>query len=107
MATETAALRLGIAGLGVASTQVLPGVERFPHARIVAAADLRRSALDAFQKKYDGRVYDSVEALCGDPDVDVIWVATPNHLHREHVIMAADHGKHVICTKPMALSVAE
>ncbi|HEY3642787.1 MAG TPA: Gfo/Idh/MocA family oxidoreductase [Xanthobacteraceae bacterium] len=100
-------LRLGIAGLGVASTLFLPGVEQFPHARIAAAADRRRGALDAFARKYGGRGYASVEELCADPHVDVIWVATPNQLHCPHTVMAAEHGKHVICTKPMALTVEE
>ncbi|MFI5267761.1 MAG: Gfo/Idh/MocA family protein [Chloroflexota bacterium] len=100
-------LRLGMAGLGVASTMVLPGVEEFPQARITAAADLRASARQAFEQKYGGRAYAGVEELCADPDIDVIWVATPNHLHRQHAIMAADAGKHVICTKPMALTVEE
>jgi phthalate 4,5-cis-dihydrodiol dehydrogenase len=100
-------LKLGIAGLGVASTLFLPGVEQSPHARIVAAADRRRSALDAFERKYRGRSHDSVEALCADPDVDVIWVATPNHYHCSHAVMAAEAGKHVVCTKPMALTAAE
>jgi phthalate 4,5-cis-dihydrodiol dehydrogenase len=100
-------LRLGIAGLGVASTLFLPGVEQFPQARITAAADRRRGALDAFERKYGGRGYASVEELCADPDVDVIWVATPNQLHCQHTVMAAEHGKHVICTKPMALTVEE
>jgi phthalate 4,5-cis-dihydrodiol dehydrogenase len=86
---------------------VLPGVEKFPQARIVAAADLRRSAREAFEKQYGGRAYESVEELCADPDVDVVWIATPNHLHRPHTIMAAEHGKHIICTKPMALTVEE
>jgi len=106
-AASATPLRLGIAGLGVASTLFLPGVEQSPHARIVAAADKRRGALDAFERKYRGRTYDSVEALCADPDIDVIWVATPNQYHCPHTVVAADHGKHVICTKPMALTVAE
>jgi phthalate 4,5-cis-dihydrodiol dehydrogenase len=100
-------LRLGIAGLGVASTLFLPGVEQFPPARIVAAADRRRGALAAFERKYQGRGHDSVEELCADPDVDVVWVATPNQFHCRHTVMAAEHGKHVICTKPMALTVEE
>ncbi len=100
-------IKLGIAGLGVASTLFLPGVEQSPHARIVAAADTRRGALAAFERKYRGRIYESVEALCADPDVDAIWVATPNQYHCRHTVMAAEHGKHVICTKPMALTVAE
>jgi phthalate 4,5-cis-dihydrodiol dehydrogenase len=100
-------LRLGIAGLGVASTMVLPGVEKYGNARIAAAADLRESARDAFRQKYGGRTYASIEELCADPELDVIWVVTPNHLHKQHVIMAAEAGKHVVCTKPMALSVEE
>ena len=48
-------LRLGIAGLGVASTLFIPGVEKFAQARVVAAADLRRGALDAFERKYGGK----------------------------------------------------
>jgi phthalate 4,5-cis-dihydrodiol dehydrogenase len=100
-------LRLGVAGLGVASTLFLPGVEAFAQARIAAAADRRKSALEAFARRYQGRTYDSVEALCADRDLDVIWVATPNQFHCEHAIAAAEHGKHVICTKPMALTVEE
>jgi phthalate 4,5-cis-dihydrodiol dehydrogenase len=100
-------LNLGIAGLGVASTLFLPGVEQSPHARIVAAADRRRGALDAFARKYQARTYDSVEALCADSDVDVIWIATPNQFHCRHTVLAAERGKHVICTKPMALTIAE
>jgi len=100
-------LRLGMAGLGVASTMVLPGVEQFPQAEIVAAADVRQSARQAFQQKYHGRAYASVEELCADPEVDVVWIVTPNHFHCQHTVMAADHGKHVICTKPMALTVEE
>jgi predicted dehydrogenase len=48
------ALRVGIAGLGVATAQVLPGIEKMPHARIVAGADVRENALDAFRERYGG-----------------------------------------------------
>jgi phthalate 4,5-cis-dihydrodiol dehydrogenase len=105
--TKAGVMRVGIAGLGVASTQVLPGIEEMPHAQIVAGADLRGSALDAFHKRYGGRGYRTVEELCADPEIDVIWVATPNQFHRQHVELAADAGKHVVCTKPMALNVDE
>jgi phthalate 4,5-cis-dihydrodiol dehydrogenase len=100
-------LGFGIAGLGVASTLFLPGVEQFQHVKILAAADPRDSARDAFETKYDGKAYRSMKELCADPDVDVIWIATPNQFHCEHTIMAAEAGKHIICTKPMALSVEE
>jgi phthalate 4,5-cis-dihydrodiol dehydrogenase len=100
-------LRLGVAGLGVGSMYFLPNLETYEHVRIVAAADSRAGALHAFAQRYDARTYDSVEALCDDPEIDVVWVATPNQFHCEHTILAADHKKHVICTKPMALSVDE
>jgi phthalate 4,5-cis-dihydrodiol dehydrogenase len=100
-------LRLGIAGLGVASTYIFPGAETSPVTEIYAAADLRPSAREAFAAKYKARAYASVEELCADPQVDVVWIATPNQLHCDHTVLAAAHGKHVICTKPVALSVEE
>jgi phthalate 4,5-cis-dihydrodiol dehydrogenase len=100
-------LRLGIAGLGVASTLFLPGIERYANAKITAAADLRRGALDAFQARYGAQIYESVEQLCQDREVDAVWIATPNQFHHRHTVMAAEAGKHIICTKPMALTVAE
>jgi len=100
-------LRVGIAGLGVGSAMVIPSIERMPITELVAAADTRPEARAQFAARHGGRVYDSVAALCADPEVDVVWVATPNQFHREHVVLAASHGKHVVCEKPMALSVAE
>lgn len=106
MATD-GRLRLGVAGLGVASTLFLPGVELHPQTDIVAAADTRPEALAAFRERYHGRTYARVEEMCADPDIDVVWVATPNQFHAAHSILAAERGKHVVCTKPMALSVEE
>jgi phthalate 4,5-cis-dihydrodiol dehydrogenase len=86
---------------------VLPGVEAHPHTDIVAASDLRHGALEAFAQRYRARAYGTIEELCADPDVDVIWVATPNQFHARHCILAAEHAKHVICTKPMAVTLDE
>jgi phthalate 4,5-cis-dihydrodiol dehydrogenase len=100
-------LRFGIAGLGVGGSMALSGLRRMPDTELVAAADVRPEAQAMFRQRYEGRAYDSVEKMCEDPEVDVVWVATPNHLHCEHVVTAANHGKHVICEKPMATSVEE
>src|SRR5439155_17326520 len=69
--------------------------------------DTRREALERFAGEYEGETFTSVEALCASPSVDVVYVATPNFLHGEHAIMAAEHGKHIIVEKPMALSVGQ
>lgn len=100
-------LRVAMAGLGVGASQVIPTLEHLPEAQLVAAADIRQQALDAFRARFGGRTYTSVAELCRDPEVDVVWVATPNNYHCEHVVMAAEQGKHVVCEKPMALTVEE
>ncbi|HEU4345742.1 MAG TPA: Gfo/Idh/MocA family oxidoreductase, partial [Candidatus Binatia bacterium] len=100
-------LRLGMAGLGVASTQILPSLSRLPYLTVSAAADLRSDALRKFREAYDGEVFTSVEEMCQSPNVDFIYVATPNERHAKHVIAAAERGKHVIVEKPMALSIEE
>lgn len=50
------------------------------------------------------RVYDSVEDLAGDSSVDVVHIASPNHVHAEQVKIVLDAGKHVVCEKPLALT---
>lgn len=52
-------------------------------------------------------VYDSVEDLAGDPDIDVIHIASPNHVHAAQVRTVLDGGKHVVCEKPLALNSAD
>jgi phthalate 4,5-cis-dihydrodiol dehydrogenase len=100
-------LRLGIAGLGVASTQILPPISTLPFIKISAAADLRTDALAKFRKAYKGETFTSVEAMCASPNVDAVYVATPNQLHAQHAMTAVKHKKHVIVEKPMALSISE
>ena len=100
-------LRLGIAGLGVASTQILPPVSTLPFIQITAACDLRMDALARFRQTYGGETYIGVEELCASPNVDAVYIATPNQLHAEHAITAARHKKHIVVEKPMALSIAE
>lgn len=100
-------LRLGVAGLGVASTQILPPISALPVIKIAAACDLRIDALQKFRQTYQGETYTSVEELCASPNVDAVYIATPNQLHAQHAITAAEHKKHIIVEKPMALSIAE
>jgi phthalate 4,5-cis-dihydrodiol dehydrogenase len=101
-------LRIGVAGLGVASTQVLPAFKQKgkPY-QLTAGADNRKDARSAFEKEYGCPAENSVEALCRRDDVDAVWISTPNTVHAEHAICVANHGKHIICEKPMAVTLAE
>ncbi len=51
--------------------------------------------------------YDTIHEIAGNPDIDIVYVVTPNGLHAEHVIKIAQAGKHVICEKPMANTAAD
>ena len=98
-------LRWAVAGLGTAGCMMLPAILRHPHARLTAAADADAGAAAAFARDFQAETYSSVEALCGSPSVDAIYIATPTQYHTEHVLLALEHGKHVVVEKPMALSL--
>ena len=100
-------MRIGIAGLGVASTHFLPTLSKLPYIELRAAADVRKNALQQFRGQYDAKTFDSVDEMCKSSEIDAVVISTPNEFHAQHVITAAEHGKHVIVEKPMALSIEE
>lgn len=100
-------VRVGIAGLGIASMRILTEFREDSPYELVAGADIRADAREIFQKRYQRPAVESVEALCKRDDVDAVWISTPNPLHAEHTVCAARHGKHIVCEKPMAVSLAE
>src|SRR5688500_235806 len=84
-------LKIGIVGIGVGASEILPQMEAMPEIQLVAAADINRRVLDTFQQRYGAKTYDSIEKLCADPDVEAVWVSTPNKFHAPHTIIAAEH----------------
>ena len=100
-------LRVGAAGLGRAFALMLPTLTADPRVELVAAADPRPEARARFAVEFGGRVYASVEAMCADAEVDVVYVATPHQFHAAHVEAAAAGGKHVLVEKPMAITLDE
>jgi len=100
-------LNIGIAGLGTAAKQVLPAFDKVDGVRLAAAADIRTQAREEFAANYQLPAHASIEELCSSKSVDAVWIETPNHLHAEHAICAAQSGKHVICAKPLAATLNE
>jgi phthalate 4,5-cis-dihydrodiol dehydrogenase len=94
-----------VLGLGRAFTLMLPTWRDDPRVRLVAAFDPRAPARAAFAQHFGAIAYDSAQAVCADPAVQWVYVATPHGLHAEHVCLAAQHGKHVLVEKPMALNL--
>jgi phthalate 4,5-cis-dihydrodiol dehydrogenase len=98
---------LGVAGLGRAFTLMVPTLTRDPRVRLTAAADPRAEARRCFERDFGGKAYETVEALCADPAINAVYVATPHELHAPHVITAARAGKHVLVEKPIATTLAD
>ena len=102
-----APLRIGIAGLGRAFSLMLPTFQFDARVQLVAAADPSEAARSRFEADFGAPTYGSVEALCTNPNVQVVYVATPHQFHKAHVCLAAAAGKHVLVEKPMAITLDE
>ena len=107
MTTNDARLRIGFIGLGMAGSGMVRSMSTHPDVSIAAAADRFAAPREAFARDFEAEVYDDAEALCESPNVDFVYIATPHQFHREHVIMAAEHGKHIIVEKPLALTLED
>jgi phthalate 4,5-cis-dihydrodiol dehydrogenase len=103
----TIPLNLGVIGLGRAFTLMLPTFAADPRIALVAASDPRAEARARFATEFGAKAFEDAEALCADPDVAAVYVASPHQFHLAHVKCAAKHGKHVMVEKPMALGVED
>lgn len=95
----------GIIGCGLVSDFHARAIADLDEARIVAATDLNAERAAEFAEKTGAEAIGSSEQLCARPDIDVVTVLTPNAHHAEHVIRAAEHGKHVIVEKPPEMTL--
>lgn len=100
-------LRLGFIGLGIAGGMMVRGARSHPGLVYAGAADPNEKARNAFAEDFGVPVYAEVEELCANAEVDAVYIATPHQFHREHVLAAARHGKHVIVEKPLALTLED
>ena len=100
-----------LAGLGRLSTyQLAPALQQTKYCRLTGLVTGHPAKAEEWKKQYpipDKNIYnyDNMEEMTDNPDIDVVYVVTPNGLHAEHTIKAAKAGKHVFCEKPMEVSV--
>lgn len=107
MASGEDRLRVGFIALGMAGGGMVRNLTEHPDVSIAAAADKFPAPREAFARDFEGEVYEDAAELCKRPNIDFVYIATPHQFHKEHVIMAAELGKHIIVEKPMALTLED
>jgi dihydrodiol dehydrogenase / D-xylose 1-dehydrogenase (NADP) len=101
-------LRWGILGCGNIARSFAAGLRHAPQATLAAVGSRDRAKAEAFAAELGAaRAHGSYESLAADPDVDIVYVATPHPLHCENTLLAIREGKHVLCEKPFAVTAAE
>ena len=95
----------GILGTGSIARKFVTGLAALPDARPAAVGSRAQKTADEFGREFGiPRRHPSYDALAEDPEVDVIYVATPHSLHRENTLLCLDAGKAVLCEKPFAVN---
>ncbi|OAI12713.1 oxidoreductase [Methylomonas lenta] len=107
-----AKLRWGILGAARVNERLLPAILQAPNSELIAIASRRPGAaaetLAKYAPCYPGiHAYDDMDALLTNPDVQAVYLPMANGEHAEWALRAIAHGKHVLCEKPMALTVAD
>ena len=105
-------LRVAICGLGSYATRVADAMQASTRAKLVGAISGTPSKLKDWQTKYNIPEkncynYQTLDQIKGNPDIDAVYVITPNSLHKEYVIRAARAGKHAISEKPMSVNAKD
>jgi predicted dehydrogenase len=107
LAPDAPPVRWGILATGKIARSFVRDLQLVPGAELAACGSRSLAVARAFAEKYGvARAYGSYEELARDPDVDVVYVATPHGRHVEDVTTCLDAGKSVLCEKPLTLDRA-
>ncbi len=101
-------LKWGLLSTANINRALIPPLRASKRNRLVAVASRTKDSADRYGREWKiAQAYGSYEELLADPEIDVVYNPLPNHLHAEWTIKAVEAGKHVLCEKPLALSVEE
>lgn len=105
---STPVTRWGILGTGNIAQQFARGLQVLPGAELVAVGSRTQESARAFATEFGARrAHGSYDALADDPEVEVVYVATPHTLHAANTLLCLGAGKAVLCEKPFALNAPE
>ncbi|MBQ6253536.1 MAG: Gfo/Idh/MocA family oxidoreductase [Bacteroidales bacterium] len=101
-------VRFGIVGTGRISDWVLKGAVLEPRFEAVAVCSRTPEKAEAFALKHGiPNTFTDIDRMASDPSVDAVYIGTPNDTHHDIAIRCMDHGKHVLCEKPLASNALE
>jgi len=102
-------LSWGLVGCGdISRKRVAPALRDLPNCDFTAVNRARYELAESFAREYGARKwYRTLDELLADEEIEAVYVATPVHLHCEQTVAAAEAGRHVLCEKPMGMSVQE
>lgn len=102
-------VRIGVLGTGIIIRDYhLQTLRNNPRAEVVAAGNLHGESLQRLARDFDiPKTYTDFAAMAADPTIDAVVIGLPNYLHAPVTVQMLEAGKHVLCEKPMAMSVAE
>ena len=101
-------IKVGIIGCGkIAQVRHIPEYAANPNAEVYGFYDINQARAEALAAKYGGKAFASYEELLADPEIEAVSVCAANHAHAEISIAALKAGKHVLCEKPMAVTLEE
>ena len=101
-------VRVGMVGLGLVANSHLKGYAGHPNAEVVAVCDIDKARAEDFARQHGiPQAYSSYDEMLGRAGIDVVSIATPNHLHAPMTLKAAKAVKHVHCEKPFSRYVGE
>jgi len=111
-AASSRKLGYAICGLGsLSSQQIAPALQKTSNCRLAAVITDTPAKAASWKTQYNIAdrsiyTYDTMHRMADNPDIDVVYIVTPNALHLDHALAAAKAGKHVFCEKPLEISVA-
>src|SRR6185436_19321561 len=101
-------LRWGLLSTARINRLIIPAVRASARSELTTVASRTRDRAQKYAAEWTiPRALDSYEMLLDDPEVDVIYISLPNSLHVDWTVRALEAGKHVLCEKPLALSVED
>ena len=101
-------MNIGVIGAGSIVRKVVPALHAIPeiHCYAIASRDYGRAAEYAEMYGFE-KAYGSYEEMLRDPNVELVYIATPHSHHFEHMMMCIEHGKHIICEKAFTMNAQQ